>query len=208
MLKKYFTIIIFTIILLSGCGAKREYYTESEEHIFDEEFINYTPDYVTALLPEDMTKEEAYNSFPENLLEHNLAKYGRYDGLEMGNYGTAFYPTSKNQGFVLKLYGVNQSIMQSVAEVYFFDGKDYKLIHYIDDATPGSHAITDTKRLYIPLNNGTLRSIDISGDVKDYYEAFDANNGDIDIRMVFLNGDGNEIELENLKGFLGSVCVE
>ncbi len=208
MLKKYFTIIIFTIILLSGCGAKREYYTESEEHTFDEKFINYVPDYVSALIHDDMTKEEAYSSFPKELLESNLEEFGRYDGCAMVNYGTTFYPTSEEQGFVLKLYGLNQSIMQIAAEVYFFDGKDYKLIHYIDDAIPGSYAITDTKRLYIPLNNGTLRSIDISGDVKDYYEAFDTNNGDIDIRMVQINGDENIIELESLGEFLGSVCVE
>ena len=58
------------------------------------------------------------------------------------------------------------------------------------------------------MDNGTLRSIDISGDVKDYYEAFDTNNGDIDIRMVQINGDENIIELESLGEFLGSVCVE
>lgn len=208
MLKKFFLTIIFVIAILSGCEAKKEYFAESEDHIFDEEFINYVPDYVNALMEDDMTSEEAYSSFPEELLEFNLAEFGRYDGCAMVNYGTTFYPTSENRGFVLKLYGLNQSIMQSAGEIYFFDGKDYKLIHYIDEATPGSHAVTDTKRLYIPLDNGTLRSVDIDGNVKDYYEAFDFNNGDIDMRMVNINGNGSEIELTCLDEFLGSVFVE
>lgn len=131
MLKKYFYILISAIVFLSGCGTKKEYYSEKKDYVFSEEFINSVPDYVEARLPEDFTKEDAYNSFSEELLEENLNTFGRYDGLAMVNYGTSFYSTSENQGFVLKLYGINQAISQTVGEVYFFDGEEYKLLHYI-----------------------------------------------------------------------------
>lgn len=208
MLKKYFATIILTFLFLSGCGAKKEYYTEVKEYAFAEEFINFVPDHVNALLPKDMTKEEAYSLLPKEVVEFNFAKFGRYDGYKMGNYGTTFYPISEKRGFVFKLYGLNQSIIQSVAEVYFFDGVEYKLIHYIDDAIPGSYAITDTKRLYIPLNNGNLRSVAIDGTVKDYYDAFDINNGDIDMRLVHPHGEGNVIEFTYLNELIGDVAVE
>ena len=205
MHKKYFIIIVLTAVFLSGCGAKREYCYESNEHIFDDAFLNYTPDYITALLPEDISKEEAYNSFSEDLLEFNLAEFGRYDGLEMGSYGASFYPTSEDEGFVLKLYGLNQAELQYAGEVYFFDGEQYKLIHRIDDSIPGCCAITDGENLYIPLDNGTLRSVSTDGSIKDYCEAFDSDGHYIN--FVYPYGNGNVIELKEADKTIGSVTV-
>ena len=44
---------------------------------FAEEFINFVPDHVNALLPKDMTKEEAYSLLPKEVVEFNFAKFGR-----------------------------------------------------------------------------------------------------------------------------------
>lgn len=108
------------------------------------------------------------------------------------------FDTGENSRFEMRHYGVNQGMGISYSIVYYFDGKEKKIIDTSGDNVFSKFALCDGERLCYLVSDGTLRVLERDGGRTDYENAFDCEKINLyfSLEEIKLYPDGGSIVIE------------
>lgn len=115
------------------------------------------------------------------------------------------YGTGGSGRFEMRHYGMNQGMGISYSIVYYFDGKEKKLIDSSGDSVFSDFALCDGDRLCYLVSDGTLRVLEKDGGRTDYENAFDSEKITLGYHLekIKIYAEENIITIEQ-NGYLGS----
>ena len=176
-----FALIITTLIIVSSCSMSKPQWSDCTVELG---LDHYVPHYLS---------EVKYFSESENG-ELTVVK----DCYIVESFESPIcYSTGNNSRFEMRHYRVNQGIGISYSIVYYFDGKEKRIIDSSGDNVFSDFALCDGKRLCYLVSDGTLRVLENDGGRKDYEYFFDSEiiNLDSHQKRLSLSAVENKITL-------------